>query len=309
MDRRQALSSVIPVSCKGLRLDSALTQLFPDYSRARMQKWIRQGNVLVDEKVLRCRDVVSGGEHVTLEIELVDEVGLTPQEIELDVVYEDDSILVVNKPAGLIMHPGAGNPSGTLANALLYRYPELQAVPRVGIVHRLDKDTSGLLVVARQLQSHANLVAQLQCGSVGRKYIALVDGEMTTGGTVNAAIGRHPVERTRMAITDTGKPAITHYRVRHRYRACTLLDVRLETGRTHQIRVHMAYLKFPLIGDPVYGKKIKASGNVNAAKLSAFPRQALHAASLSLVHPYDGRPCEWSAPLPSDFQGLLDTLL
>ncbi len=273
-----------------------------------MQKWIRGGNVLVDEKVLRCRDVMTGGERVTLETELVDEVELIPQAIELNVFYEDDSILVVNKPAGLIVHPGAGNPSGTLANALLYRYPELRAVPRAGIVHRLDKDTSGLLIVARQLQSHADLVAQLQGGDVGRKYIALVNGEMTTGDSINAAIGRHPVERTRMAVTATGKPAITHYRVRRRYRACTLLDVRLETGRTHQIRVHMAHRRFPLVGDPVYGKKIKASGNANAVTLSAFPRQALHAASLSLVHPRDGRPCEWSAPLPPDFQELLDGL-
>lgn len=251
---------------------------------------------------------MTGGERVTLETELVDEVELIPQAIELNVFYEDDSILVINKPAGLIVHPGAGNPSGTLANALLYRYPELRAVPRAGIVHRLDKDTSGLLIVARQLQSHADLAAQLQSGDVGRKYIALVNGEMTTGGSINAAIGRHPVERTRMAVTATGKPAITHYRVRRRYRACTLLDVRLETGRTHQIRVHMAHRRFPLVGDPVYGKKIKASGNVNAVKLSAFPRQALHAENLSLVHPRDGRPCEWSAPLPSDFQELLDGL-
>lgn len=285
-----------------------MAQLFPDYSRARLQKWIRGGNVLVDQKALRCRDTVLGSEHVTLQIELIDEVDLVPQEIDLDIIYEDDSILVINKPAGFVVHPGAGNFSGTLANALLYHIPELRTIPRVGIVHRLDKDTSGLLVVAKQLKSHASLVTQLQCGSMGRKYIALADGELVAGGTVDAAIGRHPVRRQRMAVTDSGKPAVTHYRVRHRYQACTLLDVRLETGRTHQIRVHMAHLKHPLIGDPVYGRKIKVSGNVNAAALSAFPRQALHAASLSLAHPRDGRLCKWSAPLPQDFQRLLDAL-
>ena len=285
-----------------------MAQLFPNYSRARLQKWIREGNVLVNEKALRCRHIVSGGEHVTLWIKLTDEVSLVPQAIDLDIVYEDDSILVINKPAGFVVHPGAGNFSGTLANALLYYDPDLQAVPRAGIVHRLDKDTTGLLVVARQLQSHAGLVAQLQHGSMGRRYIALANGEIETGGTVNVPIGRHLVDRKRMAVVSTGKPAVTHYQVRHRYQECTLLDVQLETGRTHQIRVHMAHLKFPLIGDPVYGRKVKSSGNGNAAKLSAFPRQALHAASLSLVHPRDGRLCNWSVPLPEDFQRLLDTL-
>lgn len=308
MDRKKQLSGFIPVSCKGLRLDSTLAQLFPDYSRARLQKWIREGNALVNEKALRCRHIVSGGEHVTLQIELTDEVGLVPQAIDLDIVYEDDSILVVNKPAGFVVHPGAGNFSGTLANALLYYDANLQAVPRAGIVHRLDRDTTGLLVVAKQLQSHASLVMQMQHGNISREYIALADGEVATGGTVNAPIGRHPVDRKRMAVISTGKPAITHYQVRHRYRGCTLLDIQLETGRTHQIRVHMAHLKFPLIGDPTYGRKVKSSGNDNAAKLSTFLRQALHAVSLSLIHPRDGRLCKWSVPLPKDFQQLLDTL-
>lgn len=308
MNDKEQLFSVIPNYFRGLRVDSALAKLFPDFSRARLQKWIRNGDVTVDGNVLRPKDVVSGGEKVKLQVELIDEVYLEPQAIELDIVYEDDSILVINKSAGLVVHPGAGNPSGTLANALLHHEPNLRVIPRVGIVHRLDKDTSGLLVVAKQLQSHNNLVEQLQQRTVSRKYIALVQGEMVAGGTVDAAIGRHPVDRKRMAVTSSGKSATTHYRIRQRYRECTLLDVQLETGRTHQIRVHMAHIKFPLVGDPIYGRKIKTTNNSNAAKLSGFPRQALHAASLALKHPDDERSCEWSAPLPEDFQQLLSSI-
>lgn len=308
MNDKRLLSSVIPDSFKGLRLDSALVQLFPDYSRARLQKWIRNGDVSVDGKILKPKDIVAGGEKIKLQVELVDEVNIQPQDIDLNVVYEDASILVVNKPPNLVVHPGAGNASDTLANALLYYDSNLRSIPRVGIVHRLDKDTSGLMVVARQLKSHASLVEQLQARTVSRKYIALIHGEMIAGGTVNAAIGRHPVDRKRMAVVSSGKPAVTHYRIRQRYRLCTLLDVQLETGRTHQIRVHMAHLKFPIVGDPVYGKKIKTSNDTNYVHMANFPRQALHAASLTITHPDSNELREWDVPLPDDFQDLVNSL-
>lgn len=308
MSDNEQLSAVIPASFGGLRLDYTLSHIFPDYSRTRLQKWIRNGNVLVNGKVLRSRDIVSGGEQVQLEIELADESQLVPEEIDLDIIYEDQSILVINKPAGFVVHPGAGNPSGTLANALLYHDPGLSAIPRAGIVHRLDKDTSGLLVVAKQLQSHSKLVEQLQQRVVHRKYIALVYGSVIAGGTVDAPIGRHPVDRKKMAVISSGKTAITHYRVRQCYGSCTLLDVQLETGRTHQIRVHMAHLKFPVVGDPVYGKRARSTKDSGTDTLAGFPRQALHASRLEIMHPDGARKCEWFAPLPQDFQQLLDSL-
>ena len=308
MTNKQQLTGVIPVSCKGLRLDNALVQIFPDFSRARLQKWIRNGDVLVDGKLFRPKDAVAGGEKVALQVELIDEVFLEAENIELDIVYEDSSILVINKPANLVVHPGAGNLSGTLANALLHFDPNLRSVPRVGIVHRLDKDTSGLMVVARQLKSHANLVEQLQQHSIKRKYIALVYGEVIAGGSVDAAIGRHPVDRKRMAVISTGKPAITHYRIRQRFKSFTLLDVQLETGRTHQIRVHMDYINYPIVGDPVYRKKIKSTKKENRINSVSFTRQALHAASLELMHPDNNKTCKWEVPLPDDFQKLLTTM-
>ena len=302
------LSGVIPTSYKGLRLDNALVKLFPDYSRARLQKWIRAGEVSIDGKTLRPKDIVSGGEKIHLCAAMIDENELEPEAIALEVAFEDDQILVVNKPPGMVVHPGAGNYSGTLANALLNHDAELQAIPRVGIVHRLDKDTSGLLVVAKNLESHANLVEQLQQRAVSRKYICLVYGEVIAGGTIDAAIGRHPVDRKRMAVISGGKIAVTHYRVQKRFNFCTLLDVELETGRTHQIRVHMTHINYPIVGDPVYGKKIKSTNNKNLIVLSKFPRQALHAASLSFIHPKSKTKCQWSAPLPDDFQLLLESI-
>ncbi len=307
VDKEQLLG-VIPDSFKGLRLDNALVQLFPGYSRARMQKWIRNGDVLVDGNILRPKDMVTGGEQVKLEVQLCDEVYLEPQALDINIVYEDPFILVINKPHGFVVHPGAGNPSGTLANALLHYDPNLRAIPRVGIVHRLDKDTSGLMVVAKQLSSHSNLVEQLQQRTVKREYIALVHGEMITGGTVDAAIGRHPVDRKRMAVTSSGKSAVTYYRIRQRYQLCTLLDVKLETGRTHQIRVHMAHIRHPIIGDSTYGKKIKLATNPDELNIANFPRQALHATKLALKHPDNKKLCEWDAPLPDDFQMLLSTI-
>ena len=295
----------IPDSFKGTRLDAVLAKMFPDFSRARLQKWIQSGEITIDGKVMRPRDLVAGGEQVLFDVAFQDEVYIQAEAIELNVVYEDEYILVIDKPAGLVVHPGAGNPAGTLANALLHYDATLRAVPRVGIVHRLDKDTSGLLMVAKQLSSHANLVEQLQQRSVTRKYVALVHGEVISGGTIDEPIARHPVDRKRMAVKATGKTAITHYRVEKKYAGYTLLDVNLETGRTHQIRVHMAHLHFPIVGDPVYGRKMNPGNNATLIAIANFPRQALHAASLSVIHPHTQQKLEWSAPLPEDFLQLL----
>ena len=302
------LSGVIPTSFRGLRLDNALVQLFPGYSRARLQKWIRNGDVSIDGKTLRPKDIVSGGEQIHLHAEMIDENYINPEEIELEIVFEDDHILVINKPAGMVVHPGAGNSFGTLANALLHHDADLKSIPRVGIVHRLDKDTSGLLMIAKNLESHANLIKQLQQKTVSRKYICLVHGEVIAGGTIDAPIGRHPVDRKRMTVISGGKTAVTHYRIRTRFELCTLMDIELETGRTHQIRVHMAHIKFPIVGDPVYGKKIKSTSNKNLLALSKISRQALHASNLSFIHPTSGKLCHWNVPLPEDFQLLLESL-
>ena len=302
------LSGVIPTSFRGLRLDNALVQLFPGYSRARLQKWIRNGDVSIDGKTLRPKDIVSGGEQIHLHAEMIDENYINPEEIELEIVFEDDHILVINKPAGMVVHPGAGNSFGTLANALLHHDANLKSIPRVGIVHRLDKDTSGLLIVAKNLESHANLIKQLQQRTVSRKYICLVLGEVIAGGTIDASIGRHPVNRKRMTVISSGKTAVTHYRIRTRFELCTLMDIELETGRTHQIRVHMAHIKFPIVGDPVYGKKIKSTSNKNLLALSKFSRQALHASNLSFIHPTSEKLCHWNVPLPEDFQLLLESI-
>ena len=301
-------SVIIPASFRGLRLDNALSNMFPEYSRTRLQKWIRNGSVTVDGKSFRTRDIVFGGELVRLRIEMTDECQLKAEAIELDVIFEDRTILVVNKPAGLVVHPGAGNPSGTLANALLYHDPELAAIPRAGIVHRLDKDTSGLLVVAKHLQSHSSLVEQLQQRIMRRNYVALVYGKVVSGGTVSEPIGRHPVDRKKMAVIASGKKAVTHFRVRKRYGLCTLLDVQLETGRTHQIRVHMAHSKYPVVGDQVYGKRLKPTERAGHELITSFPRQALHASYLEILHPDKAKKYQWSAPLPSDFRQLLDSL-
>ena len=306
MSDKERLITVIPDSCKGLRLDNALVQLFPDYSRARLQKWIKNGDISVDGKSLRPRDIILGGEKVTLQAESIDEVRMKAQAIDLNIVFEDPSIMVINKPVGLITHPGAGNPAGTLANALLHHDPSLRAIPRVGIVHRLDKDTSGLLVVAKKLQSHKYLVEQLQQRTVSRKYIAFVHGEMISGGLIDEPIGRHPVNRKRMAVKPTGKRAATYYRIQKKYKGYTLLEVILGTGRTHQIRVHMSHIRFPIVGDPVYGKKMNPGNNATFIAVANFPRQALHATSISFIHPQTKAQVTYSAALPKDFQELLD---
>lgn len=307
------LTAQVPEQMAGSRLDQALAEMFPDYSRARLQQWIRNGQVRVDARGWRPRDKVRGGEHVEIAALLKDEGTWQPQPIALDIVYQDADLLVINKPAGRVVHPGAGNPDNTLLNALLYCAPELIKVPRAGIVHRLDKDTSGLLVVARNLSAQKSLVEQLQSRSLKREYDALVVGVMTAGGRIETWLGRHPVERTRMAVTvqDKGKPAITHYRVTERFRAHTRIKVRLETGRTHQIRAHMAHIRYPVVGDPVYGGRLRIPQGANPALIEAlrgFKRQALHAAVLGLIHPASGEVMQWSAPIPADMACLLGSL-
>lgn len=304
----------MPEECRGMRLDLALSREVPEYSRARIQKWIRGGQVRVNGAELRPRDLVSGGEKV--EIHVPDEelsVDIRPQDLALDIVHADRDLIVINKPPGMVVHPAAGNPDHTLQNALLFHFPELSAIPRAGIVHRLDKLTSGLLVVARTLRAHTSLVRQLQQRTMGRTYEAVVEGAMVSGGTVDRPIGRHPADRKKMAVSGTGngKPARTHYRIVQRYGAHTHVRLNLETGRTHQIRVHMASIMHPLVGDPVYGGRKKIPAGASEALvglLQTFPRQALHASELVLRHPNGDIESSWEAPLPDDMRKLLQTL-
>ena len=288
----------------GLRLDQALAKLFPEHSRSRLQGWIRDGRVMVDGKeVTESRTKLWGGETVILnEAPDARELAVTPEAIALDIVHEDEALIVLNKPAGLVVHPGSGNWSGTLLNALLHHSPSLEAVPRAGIVHRLDKDTTGLMVVAKTLEAQTHLVRQLQARSVKRYYQALVRGVLATGGTVDVPIGRHPTQRTKMAVVKTGKPARTHYRVVEQFVDCTLVECALDTGRTHQIRVHMTHIGHPLVGDPVYG-----GGTSRVPSGPAFSRQALHARRLGLVHPATGKPMLWRIGLPDDMAELIET--
>lgn len=304
-------SAIVPPEQAGSRLDQVLAQLFPEFSRSRMQQWVRDGAVLVDGNARRPRDKVFGGEQIEVNAVLEDVISVRPQAIELDIVYEDAHLLVVNKPAGLVVHPGAGNLEGTVQNALLYHQPALAGVPRSGIVHRLDKDTSGLMVVAKTLQAHNSLVMQLQERSVRREYLALVAGTFTAGGTVEAPIGRHPRDRLRMAVVASGREAVSHYRIAQRFQAHSLLLVTLETGRTHQIRVHMAHIGHSLVGDPLYGGRMmlpKGASDAVREGLSAFRRQALHATRLGLVHPESGEEMLWETPPPADMQDLLELL-
>ena len=304
--------AVVSPEQHGKRLDQVAAELFPDFSRSRLQAWIRSGELLVDGAAFKPRDKVAVGARVTLDAELEQEVGWQGEAIALDLRYEDADILVLNKPAGLVVHPAAGHYSGTLVNALLHGYPELEKLPRAGIVHRLDKETSGLMVVARSLRAHTSLVEQLQARTVSREYAAVTVGAMTGGGTVDAAIGRHPRQRKKMAVVSHGgKPAVTHYRVAERFANHTLVKVRLETGRTHQIRVHMAHIHYPLVGDPQYGGRPKLPRGADAELVEAlrsFPRQALHAQRLGLEHPASGEDLEWESGLPEDMEALLDCL-
>jgi len=309
---KERLLATIPPEMAGMRLDQVLAGLFGQYSRSRLQHWIKAGQVQVDGRLLRARDKVMGGEEVTVFVQTEVETEAQAEDIPLDIVFEDEHLLVINKPAGLVVHPAAGNPQGTMLNALLHHAPELAHVPRAGIVHRLDKDTSGLLVVARTLEAQKSLVEQLQARLFLREYETVVSGIMTAGGRVEAPIGRHPVQRKRMAVVSHGgKPAVTHYRVLQRFRAHTHLSVRLETGRTHQIRVHMAHIRMPIVGDPIYGGRLKIPKQCSEGLrecLLQFKRQALHAKHLGLEHPASGEMMAWTQPLPADMQGLLTQL-
>ena len=305
------LTADVPFELGGQRLDQVAAQLFPDYSRSRLASWIKDGRLQVDGAMLRPRDSVHAGSCLTLEAEQEAQGEWAAQDIELDIVYEDEHILVLNKPAGLVVHPAAGHQDGTLLNALLHHAPDLIQVPRAGIVHRLDKDTTGLMVVAKSLQAQTRLVEQLQARSVSRIYEAIVIGVVTSGATIDAPIGRHGSQRQKMAVTEAGKPAISHYRVLERFRSHTHVRVKLETGRTHQIRVHMAHVGFPLVGDPVYGGRFRippAASQTLIESLKNFPRQALHARFLELDHPHTGQRMKWEAPLPDDLVWLLTLL-
>lgn len=306
-------TALVPPDLAGQRFDQVAAELFPDYSRSRLSRWIKSGELTLDGRQAAPRQLLLGGEQLRLDAELVPETGDLAEDIALAVVYEDADLLVVDKPAGLVVHPGAGNPAGTMLNALLHHDAGLAELPRAGIVHRLDKDTSGLLVVARNLPAYAALVDLLSRHDVEREYEAVVLGVLVAGGTVDAPLGRSRSDRVRQAVSvvGKGKPAVTHYRVVERYRAHSLIHCRLETGRTHQIRVHMAHIHHPLVGDPLYGgglKLPKAASVELVAALRGFRRQALHARRLGFEHPISGEPLQFTAERPADQQALIDAL-
>jgi 23S rRNA pseudouridine1911/1915/1917 synthase len=301
----------VPEELSGLRLDQALARMFPEYSRSRLKEWFLAGAITVEGGPKRPRDAVAGGETVTLVPKAEAEVRAAPEPIRLDVVYEDDDLLVVNKGAGLVVHPGAGNPGGTLMNGMLHHAPQLEEVPRAGIIHRIDKDTTGLLLVAKTLPAHTSLVRQLADREISRSYLAVCNGVLTGGGTIDQPIGRHPVDRKRMSIQQDGKPAVTHFKVLERFRAFTYIDVKLETGRTHQIRVHFAWRRHALVGDQVYGGRLalpKGASEPVIDVLRNFKRQALHATRLAFEHPASGEGVKFEVPPPDDFLALLAVL-
>ena len=311
-ERESPIRVVVPPALDGRRLDTALAVLLPDYSRSRLQRFIRQGQVRLDGRVPECSDKVPAGAAVELDPPAPPEVAWKAQPIPLVIVHEDSALLVIDKPPGMVVHPGAGNPEGTLLNAVMHHAPGLEAVPRAGIVHRLDKDTSGLLVVAKSDAVRLRLVRELQARRIKREYLALVRGAVRAGGSIAAPIGRHPVHRTRMSVQARGKEATSHYSVKARYRNHTLLRVRLESGRTHQIRVHMAHIGHPVVGDPVYGGRAGVAAGGQGARLTellrGFDRQALHAERLALRHPETGAAVEWTAPMPEDMRTLAAAL-
>ena len=301
----------IPEDLAGLRLDQALARMFPEYSRSRLKEWLLAGAISVEGGPKRPRDAVSGGELVSLEPKVEIEVRAEPEPISLDIVHEDDDLLVVNKPAGLVVHPGAGNPAGTLMNGLLHHVSSLQEIPRAGIIHRLDKDTSGLLLVAKSLTAHTALVRLLADREISRHYLAVCNGVLTGGGTIREPISRHPVDRKKMSVQQKGKPAVTHYTVKERFAAFTYIDVKLETGRTHQIRVHFAHRRHALVGDQVYGGRLalpKGASDEVVQILRHFKRQALHATRLAFLHPSTGATIDLEVEPPKDFLNLVDIL-
>ncbi len=304
-------TAIVPDSLAGQRFDAVVATLFGEYSRSKLASWIKSGELTLDGRTVRPRDPVRGGESVTLSAVETVQTHSEPEAMELEILYEDADILVLNKPAGLVVHPGAGNPRGTLVNALLHHDASLDKLPRAGIVHRLDKDTSGVMVVAKTLPAHTRLIEMLSARDVHRQYLAVVVGAMVSGGTVDAPIDRHPRDRIRQAVRDDGRDAITHYRLRERFRNHTLLECRLETGRTHQIRVHMNHIKHPIIGDPLYGGPLKLPRGATpelVEQLRGFRRQALHAEVLSFEHPITGEPVRCEAPAPADMLRLLSVL-
>ena len=305
------LEASIPEGLSGMRLDKALARMFTDYSRSAIQHWIRNELVQLDGRPGKMREKVQAGQRIVIDVPPAEPADWEAQEIPLDIVYQDDHILVVNKPAGLVVHPGSGNPDRTLLNALLHHDPSLATLPRAGLVHRIDKETTGLLVVARNDAAVKKLVDALQARTMGREYLAVIQSVIVAGGTIDAPIGRHSRDRVRMAVVCHGKQAITHYRVEEKFRAHTLIRVSLETGRTHQIRVHMAHKGHPIVGDPVYGRRLMIPSGADEnliEKLRTFHRQALHAETLRLEHPYTSEPMSWTAPVPTDMQVLIDAL-
>ncbi|MGR9085856.1 MAG: 23S rRNA pseudouridine(1911/1915/1917) synthase RluD [Gammaproteobacteria bacterium] len=307
----ERLTAEVPFEMAGMRLDQVLAELFADYSRTKLQTWVKMGRVKVNGRTLKAKDKLDGGEEITLDAEPETVVESEAEAIPLDILYEDDSVLIVNKPAGLVVHPAAGNWHGTLLNALLHHDARLETLPRAGIVHRIDKDTSGLLMIAKTLQAHNSLTRQLQDREITREYLAVTRGRMTAGGRIDEPIGRHAADRKRYVVRESGKPAVTHYRVLQRFSQHTLIQVMLETGRTHQIRVHMAHIRYPLLGDPVYGGRFQMPPHCNERLenvLRNFRRQALHAAKLGFHHPVSGEYFEWEQPLPEDMSDLLDAL-
>jgi len=311
MSEQIELSQKVPDELGNKRFDQIAAQLFPDYSRARLQTWIKEGDLTVDGEPRKAKEKLVGGEVLQLQVVTQAEGEWIAEEIDFPVVFEDEHIMVINKPMDLVVHPAAGNLTGTLLNGLLHYCPELINVPRAGIVHRLDKDTTGLMVVAKTLQAQNHLVEQLQTRAMGREYDAVTQGVLTGGGTIREPIARHLKDRTKMAVHPTGKEAVTHYRVLEKFPTHTYIRVKLETGRTHQIRVHMAHIQHPLVGDPTYGGKVRLPKGVSHELrdvLREFPRQALHAKKLSLIHPDTNKPMSWEVPLPDDFEELLDEL-
>ena len=306
------LSAEVQPEQMGQRLDQTLAELFPEYSRSRLKTWIEADLVKLNDRITNIpREKVFGGERIEIIVEVEDETRFEAENIPLNIVYEDDDIIVINKPKDLVVHPGAGNPNGTVLNALLYHYPPISEVPRAGIVHRLDKDTTGLMVVAKTIPAQTKLVRDLQKRKITREYEAVASGMMTKGGTVDQPMARHATKRTLMAVHPMGKPAVTHYRIMENYRNYTRLRLRLETGRTHQIRVHMAHIAHPLLGDQTYGGRPRPPKNASEdfmEVLCNFKRQALHAVMLRLAHPITGEIMEWYAPLPDDFVELLNAL-
>lgn len=308
-DARIVIDLTIPSDYSGLRLDQALAKLLPEWSRSRLQSWIIENRVMLNGQVPTVKQKVWGNEHIQISPQnTITESVHAAEDIHLDILYEDNVLIIINKPVGLVTHPGSGNWQGTLLNALLHHAPHLENVPRAGIVHRLDKDTSGLLVVAKTVEAQTNLVRQLQQRTVKRDYLALVLGEIEQSGSVDAPIGRHPIHRTKMTVTAKGKPAQTHYQVIENFEGCTLLQCSLETGRTHQIRVHMSSIRHPLVGDPVYGGKPKNTRQIIGQVLTNFPRQALHAQKLALTHPQTQEILSWEAGVPDDIRHLLQAL-